>query len=198
MDEVFNGTPATEIVTIEEEGEEILILGNGGDDLFNVIGDDDDPNQVTVVTGSGNDALNVTFGNGVFRGGAGNDTLNAVNANFFFDGEAGIDILDVGAELDDLRVVSTGNVATISSIRDDDDDEDEDDDDVAAGDDDDDDDAPTQMAGDDDDDDDDDAGGGVGDLTVQTVNVETFVFGELIVRQNDGNALGFAEKSSRH
>ena len=123
----LRGTAATELFNIPLEDEETIVFGNGGDDTFNVVGEDDEVSRVDVVAGSGNDALNVQFGEGEFEGGAGNDTLDITSGDYEFEGEAGIDILSIGASLSDFSVVSAGSAATIASLGGPEEDDDDDD-----------------------------------------------------------------------
>ena len=183
MVQVIRGSDDPELFNLDPQDEERLIYGNGGDDVFNVFGDDDELSIVNVVAGDGNDALNVTYGTGFFLGGDGNDTLDLRNANYVFDGGAGNDTLNIDAPIESFAILSAGSAATLSrgsGFGDDDDDDDDDDD------------APAEVAAaesDADDDDDDDDAEDVGTIFAEVRSVDTYVFGDLVIRQNDGNAL---------
>ncbi len=89
------GTSGPDLFEIGEEEERINIQGNGGDDVFNIKGDDDGINEFSVTAGSGNDALNVDYSNGTFDAGAGTDTLDLIEGRVTFLGGSGVDTLRV-------------------------------------------------------------------------------------------------------
>ncbi|WP_156653321.1 hypothetical protein [Methylobacterium sp. Leaf111] len=120
MISIVRGTSASEIFTpTYQEGSNpfgqaaSLTYGNGGNDTFNVLGTTTSVRLADIVAGSGDDTLNVAFGEGVFLAGAGNDTLNFHSGSYQYDGDAGTDTLVLDGQISSYNIFPAGAGVTI-------------------------------------------------------------------------------------
>ncbi len=169
MTAIQRGTSASEIFNLGNQTQDqyrlddYLIFGNGGNDRYIIDIDDSDNDpfySISVISGSGNDYMEVTndFGSSFqepvsFAAGGGADTLKVNSGIVDYDGDAGTDTLILNGALNEYSVFSAGAAAEISSPFDEGSDQDE------------------------------------SFVSIGALDVEIFQFSNITVTQNDGYAL---------